>query len=95
MRPRASCAHPGPSPILTVKFRHEKVYLSKTVLRQAFRPVEEGCECYTCRHHTLAYLHHLFKAHEPAAGVLSTVHNLHVMAEKMRRLRERIANDEV
>ena len=74
----------------------EKLYLSKTIYAKAFRPMfEEGCECFTCRNHTLAYLHHLFKMNEPAGNVLSTIHNLQVMARKMAHLRERIANGEI
>ncbi len=43
--------------------------------RRAFGPLEEGCGCYTCTHHTRAYLHHLFKAKEILASTLATIHN--------------------
>ena len=29
--------------------------------KTAFRKPVESCECHTCRTHSLAYLHHLFK----------------------------------
>ena len=29
-----------------------------------------GCQCFTCRHHSRAYIHHLLQAHEMAARVL-------------------------
>ncbi|PXF47570.1 Queuine tRNA-ribosyltransferase [Gracilariopsis chorda] len=45
--------------------------------------------------HTLAYLHHLFKAHEPIAATLLTLHNLHFMAEFMESIRAKILNDEI
>lgn len=45
--------------------------------------------------HSLAYLHHLFKAHEPMAGTLMTLHNLLFMAEFMRDIRQRILKDEI
>jgi queuine tRNA-ribosyltransferase len=45
--------------------------------------------------HTLAYLHHLFKVHEPTAGTLLTKHNILFMAEHMAGLREQILRDEV
>lgn len=38
--------------------------------KRAFRPPVEGCSCHTCRTHTLAYLHHLFKANEPLGELL-------------------------
>lgn len=45
--------------------------------------------------HSLAYLHHLFKAHEPMAATLLTLHNLHFMAEYMASLRTKILADEI
>jgi queuine tRNA-ribosyltransferase len=43
--------------------------------RRSFAPVDESCDCYTCRHYTRAYLHHLFKAGEMLASTLCTIHN--------------------
>ena len=43
--------------------------------RRSLAPLEEGCDCHTCRHHTRAYLHHLFKAKEMLASTLATIHN--------------------
>jgi len=43
--------------------------------RRDFRPLEDGCDCYTCAHYTRAYLHHLFKAKEMLAATLATIHN--------------------
>lgn len=45
--------------------------------------------------HSLAYLHHLYKTHEPMAGALLTEHNILFMAEYMESIRERILNDEI
>jgi len=43
--------------------------------RRAFRPLDDECDCYTCRNYTRAYLHHLFKAKEMVAATLATIHN--------------------
>lgn len=43
--------------------------------RADFGPLEEGCDCLTCRTTTRAYLHHLFHAHELNAYTLATIHN--------------------
>lgn len=56
-------------------------------------PIESDCSCWTCRHYTLAYLHHLFKAAELTAYSLATIHNLHFMVDLMRRYREAILAD--
>lgn len=53
-------------------------------------PVDKDCECYTCRHFSLAYLHHLFRTHEILGLRLATLHNLHVMLHLMRDLRSAI-----
>jgi queuine tRNA-ribosyltransferase len=60
-----------------------------------FGPIEHDCTCWTCKHFTLAYLHHLFKARELTAYALATVHNLHFMVELMRSYREQIASDQL
>jgi len=43
--------------------------------KRSFSPVEEGCDCYTCTHHTRAYLHHLARANELLYYTLTTIHN--------------------
>ena len=53
-------------------------------------PVEEGCQCYTCRSFSRAYLRHLFKAGELLASRLATIHNVHFLLELMRDIREAI-----
>ncbi|KAK4537433.1 hypothetical protein CDCA_CDCA12G3458 [Cyanidium caldarium] len=60
---------------------------------RVFEPVDEGCGGFVSRHHTLAYLHHLWRAHEPLAAALLTLHNIQYMCDEMRRLRERILDD--
>lgn len=52
------------------------------------RPLEEGCDCYTCRNFSRGYLRHLFKAQEPLGQRLATVHNLRFMARLMEAIRE-------
>ena len=40
------------------------------------RPIDETCDCYTCRHYSRAYLRHLYLAHEILSSRLNTIHNL-------------------
>lgn len=54
-------------------------------------PVEAGCDCYTCRHYTRAYLRHLFKADEQLGQQLASIHNLRFMARLMARIRQSLA----
>jgi queuine tRNA-ribosyltransferase len=57
------------------------------------RRPDAGCSCYTCRHHSRAYLRHLFMARELAASTLNSLHNLHFYLDTMRRIREAIMFD--
>jgi queuine tRNA-ribosyltransferase len=55
------------------------------------RPLDSACGCYTCRHHSRAYLRHLYLAGEMTAGALNTLHNLAFYLDTMRRIRDAIA----
>jgi len=59
------------------------------------RPPCLECSCALCRNHSVAYLHHLFKAKEPTAATLAAAHNLHYMGTMMREKREAILRDEI
>ena len=54
-------------------------------------PLDPECGCYTCRHHSRAYLRHLYLAGEMTAGALNTLHNLSFYLDTMRRIRDAIA----
>ena len=58
--------------------------------RTDLRPVEEECGCYTCRHYSRAYLHHLDKCKEMLGARLNTLHNLHYYQRLLAGLREAV-----
>ena len=53
------------------------------------RPLVEGCECYTCRGYSRAYLRHLAVAREMLGGILLSIHNIHFLQDLMRQIRAR------
>ncbi len=53
-------------------------------------PIEEGCECYTCRNYSRSYLRHLDKCGEILGAHLNTVHNLYFYQRLMREIRAAI-----
>ena len=55
------------------------------------RPLDEQCDCYTCRHYSRAYLRHLLRCNEILGARLNTIHNLHYYLNLMRELRSAIA----
>jgi queuine tRNA-ribosyltransferase len=66
------------------------VRLIQRIHRQDFGPLAEGCGCYTCTHHTRAYVHHLFKAHEMVAATLASIHNEYFIVHLVDQMRETI-----
>ncbi|HET7198485.1 MAG TPA: tRNA guanosine(34) transglycosylase Tgt [Burkholderiales bacterium] len=58
-------------------------------------PLDARCGCYTCRHFTRAYLHHLQKTNEMLGARLNTLHNLHYYQELMGELRAAIEAGEL
>jgi queuine tRNA-ribosyltransferase len=54
-------------------------------------PLESGCPCYTCRHFSRAYLHHLFSAQEMLGPTLLSLHNVAYYLRLVARAREAIA----
>jgi queuine tRNA-ribosyltransferase len=63
--------------------------------RDDSRPLDPGCDCYTCRHFSRAYLRHLHTCGEILAARLATIHNLHYYLGLMAELREAVASGEL
>jgi len=53
-------------------------------------PIDPGCDCYTCRHYSRAYLRHLDRCNEILGSRLNTIHNLHFYIGLLRALRAAI-----
>ena len=53
-------------------------------------PLDETCECHTCKNFSRAYLHHLHRAGEILGARLNTIHNLHYYLQLMREIRAAI-----
>ena len=53
-------------------------------------PVDAGCDCYTCRNYSRAYLRHLDRSGEILGSRLATIHNLHFYQSLMAAMRHAI-----
>lgn len=71
------------------------IKLTRTIHANDYVPIEKGCPCYTCQHYTVAYLHHLFKAHELTYYTLASIHNLSHMMRLMAHYRQLILDDQL
>ena len=78
--------------------RHGHIFTSGGVInmnnakyRLDERPLDERCDCPTCRRHTRAYIHHLIKSGEMLAMRLTVMHNLYFYNTLMEKIREALA----
>lgn len=67
-----------------------RVNLTRVENAFSHAPIEEGCQCYTCRNFSRAYLRHLYLAKESLVGTLVSIHNVHMLIELMHRMRASI-----
>jgi queuine tRNA-ribosyltransferase len=58
-----------------------------------FHPIDEHCNCYTCRNYSRAYIRHLVRVNEIFGLRLLTIHNLHFLIDFMRQIRQSIMED--
>jgi queuine tRNA-ribosyltransferase len=76
----------------TVYHPDGRFHLTNGSYRRDFAPIDEDCDCYTCTHHTRAYVHHLFRAKEMLAATLATIHNERYLVRLLERIREGIVD---
>jgi queuine tRNA-ribosyltransferase len=60
--------------------------MNATFARDA-RPIDETCDCYTCKTFARAYIRHLIVAKELLAGTLISIHNLRALIRLMEQIR--------
>ncbi len=77
----------------TLFTRNGPIKITKSIYKEDFSPIEEDCECHTCKYYTKAYLNHLFKAKEYLAPRLATIHNLFFMHRLIEDIRNSIKED--
>ena len=58
-------------------------------------PLDENCNCYTCRNYSRGALRHLFLAKEMLGPSLVSIHNLHFFADMMAHIRQAIRDGDL
>ena len=69
---------------------HGKLNLFNAKFELDDSPIEEGCQCPACKHHTRAYIRHLLKAKEMLGMRLCVMHNLYFYNNMMEEIRTAI-----
>jgi queuine tRNA-ribosyltransferase len=70
-----------------------KVVVRNATYERDFNPLDEECDCYTCKNYTRAYIRHLVKTNEILGIRLLSIHNLRFLTKFMERIRIEIEND--
>jgi queuine tRNA-ribosyltransferase len=71
--------------------RKGAISIKAGAVKAEFRPIEDGCECYACRHFSRAYLRHLLNVNEILGLRMVSVHNSHMYLKLMADIRAHIA----
>ncbi len=70
-----------------------KLNLMNAAYEEDLRPIEEGCQCPVCLHHSRAYIRHLLKAGEMLGLRLAVMHNLYFYNNLMEEIRTAIEEE--
>jgi len=77
----------------TIYTKYGKIHITNTIYREDIKPIEEDCECYTCKNYSRAYLAHLFHGKEMLGGTLASIHNIHFIVNLVKKIRQSIFDD--
>lgn len=69
------------------------VKLRNAKYREDTGPLDPRCDCYTCKHFSRAYLHHLDKCNEMLGAQLNTIHNLRYYQRIMADMRKALSDN--
>ena len=75
--------------------RGGKINLNNAKYKEDFTPIEDSCDCYTCKHYTKAYIRHLLNSKEMLGGRLLSIHNIRFLIKLTEELKEAIKEDRV
>ena len=70
-----------------------RMVLKNAKYARDFRPIDENCDCYTCKNYTRAYVRHLLRTEETFGLRLTSYHNLRFLIKLMEDVRQAIRED--
>ena len=73
--------------------RTGKINLRNAKFKEDFTPLEETCDCYTCKNYTKAYIRHLITCDESFGARLLSIHNVRFLIKLVEELRIAIEED--
>lgn len=70
-----------------------KIVVRNAIYKDDFRPIDEECDCYCCKHYTRAYIRHLINAGEILGGQLLSIHNIQFLNNLTKQVKQAIWED--
>lgn len=70
-----------------------KINIKNQQYRNDFSPLDPDCDCYACKNHTRAYMHHLYRQNEILGMRLNSMHNIHFFLQLTREARKALLED--
>lgn len=74
---------------------NQRIQIKKAVYAKDYAPIMDSCRCYTCRHHSRAFLHQLFKQKSNLFTALASIHNIQVMHDVCAKMRALILSSSI
>lgn len=72
---------------------HGRININNEKYKEDFTPLDDRCDCYTCRNYSKAYLRHLHKADELFGKRLLSIHNVRFLLKLAEDIRQAIQED--
>ena len=73
--------------------RNGRINIKNHKYKEDFTPIDETCDCYTCKNFTKAYVRHLITAGEVNGGRLLSIHNIRFLIKETEEIRQAIRED--
>ena len=73
--------------------RHGRINIKNSKYKEDFTPLDNECDCYTCKNFTKAYVRHLITSKEVNGGRLLSIHNIRFLIKLTEDIRKSIRED--
>ena len=73
--------------------RKGKINFHNLKFREDLSPIDEECDCYSCKNYSKAYIRHLISVDEMLGGTLLSIHNIRFLIKLTEEIREAIKKD--
>ncbi len=77
----------------TAMIKQGKIIVKNAQYKNDFSPLENDCQCYTCKNYSRAYLRHLIIADEMLGAQLLSIHNIYYLINLTNQIKKAILED--